>query len=728
MLFCTIQDYPTYGNLSGYTVKGECACPICEDSLKGKWLSASRKYVYFDHRPFLPPDHQYRKLKKAFNGEQNFESCPKVFTSQEVFDKVKDIKITFGKLKKSKDAHPKQGYKKCSGFWRLPYWRFLFVRHSLNVMHIEKNVFDSLIGTLLNIDKKTKDGPKARDDLKKWNIRNELHVVEETGKRKYIPPAAYTLYKKEKVELCSTLAGVKVPEGYSSNISSLVSMENLKLVGLKSHDCHVLMEDFLPIAIRSILPKNVRYTIIRLCCFFKAIYSKVINPKELDSLEVEIAVILCQLEMYFPPSFFDVMMHLPIHLIREIRFCGPVHMRAQWAFERQMKTYKGCVKNAYRPEACIAEKMFYELAMEYCLEHIDHVKTLGLPTSRHSGRFDGMGTIGRRDHDMSLDKWHMAHTYILFNEDEVAPYVNRHMSFLKAQNRKANPKALATEHSKSFRFWFKDQVMKEQPVSERLRSLCYGPDFRASFFSAYVVNGCTFYMRDQDDKSSMQNSGVSLEVEAMYFSSSKDNRPVYSKMQYYGVIDEICELHYMGFSIAVFGCKWADNNNNVICDGLGKISMNLNKLGSEDDPYILASQAKQVFYMTDPLDKTRSVVITTKPRYAIDDHDDNIVSKERSSTSEVANVNDSTDDTSTYVRSDHEEGIWLMARKKKRASSPRDEEALIECENRRGRTVLKLVGNAIRKGIKLPLEWNRNKVPVGDNKDYFRLSHWCCCS
>ncbi|KNA19151.1 hypothetical protein SOVF_064310 [Spinacia oleracea] len=141
--------------------------------------------------------------------------------------------------------------------------------------------------------------------------------------------------------------------------------------------------------------------------------------------------------------------------------------------------------------------------------------------------------------------------------------------------------------------------------------------------------------------------------------------------------------------------------------------------------------------MTDPLDKTRSVVITTKPRYAIDDHDDNIVSEERSSTSEVANVNDSTDDTSTYVRSDHEEGIWfedetcnanrkkkassyrLMARKKKRASSPRDEEALIECENRRGRTVLKLVGNAIRKGIKLPLEWNRNKVPVGDNKDYF---------
>ncbi|XP_021866491.2 uncharacterized protein [Spinacia oleracea] len=434
MLFCTMQDYPAYGNLSGYTVKGECACPICENGWKGRWVKASGKHVYFDHCPFLPHDHPYHKLKKAFNGEQNFESPPKVFTSQEVFEKVKDIKITFGKLKKNKDALSTQGYKKCSGFWRLPYWRFLFVRHSLNVMHIEKNVFDSLISTLLNIPQKTKDVPKARAGLKELNIRNELHVVEETGKRKYLPPAAYTLSKKEKVELCSSLAGVKVPEGYSSNIYSLVSMENLKLLGLKSHDCHVLMEDFLPVAIRSILPKNVRYAIIRLCFFFKAIHSKVINPKDLDSLEIEIAVILCQLEMYFPPAFFDIMIHLPIQLVREIRFCGPTHMRAQWAFERQMKTYKGYVKNTFRPEACIAERMLYELAMEFCLEHIDHPKTIGLPTSRHSGRFDGMGTIGRRQHDMPLDKWHMAHTYVLFNDDEVAPYVNRHMSFLKTQN------------------------------------------------------------------------------------------------------------------------------------------------------------------------------------------------------------------------------------------------------------------------------------------------------
>ena len=31
MIFCTINDFPAYTNLSGYSTKGEKACPICED-------------------------------------------------------------------------------------------------------------------------------------------------------------------------------------------------------------------------------------------------------------------------------------------------------------------------------------------------------------------------------------------------------------------------------------------------------------------------------------------------------------------------------------------------------------------------------------------------------------------------------------------------------------------------------------------------------------------------
>ncbi|XP_021758669.1 uncharacterized protein LOC110723633 [Chenopodium quinoa] len=495
MLFCSIQDFPAYGNLLGYTVKGETACPIGMEDGKGQWLKESGKHVYPVHRQFLPSDHPYRRRKNAFDGTQEFKGRPKVMLGEEVFEKVKDIEITFGK--KHRSILSKKGFKKCSCFWQLSYWKFHFVRHSLDVMHIEENVCDSLIGTLLNIPGKTKDGKKSRDDLKHMGIRDELHAVTNEKGRAYLPPAAYTLSRKEKIEFCESLAGVKVPEGYSSDIRSLVNMETLKLVGLKSHDFHVLMQHLLPVAIRSILPKNVRYAIIRLCGFFHAIYSKVIDPRELTALEDEIVEILCQLEMFFPPSFFDIMIHLLIHLVREIRYCGPIHMRNQWCFERKMRTYKGYVKNAFHPEGCIAERLFYEEVLAYSNDYVLNAIRIGLPVSRHSGRMDGEGTIGQKLRDLSYVDWHKAHLYILHNEDEVMPYVEKHMSFLRKSNRRENEKSLAAEHSRSFISWLKDYVMKElidssTPFSDRLKTLAFGPDFSATYYSAYVISGSHF--------------------------------------------------------------------------------------------------------------------------------------------------------------------------------------------------------------------------------------------
>jgi len=181
-------------------------------------------------------------------------------------------------------------------------------------MHVEKNVCDSLIGTLLNINKKTKDGLNARLDLIEMNIRGELAPIE-MGKRTYLPPACYTMSKDAKISFCQCLKGVKVPQGHSFNVKSLVSMQYLKLIGLKSHDCDILMQQLLSVAIRGILPKNVRHTITRLCSFFSFIYCKVIDSSKLDELQNEIVVILCELEMFFPPSFFYIMVHLVMHLV-----------------------------------------------------------------------------------------------------------------------------------------------------------------------------------------------------------------------------------------------------------------------------------------------------------------------------------------------------------------------------------------------------------------------------
>jgi hypothetical protein len=64
----------------------------------------------------------------------------------------------------------------------------LLIRHNLDVMHIEKNVCERIIGTLLHIDGKCKDSEKARLDMQHLGIRQDQHPVVENGKYT-LPPS-----------------------------------------------------------------------------------------------------------------------------------------------------------------------------------------------------------------------------------------------------------------------------------------------------------------------------------------------------------------------------------------------------------------------------------------------------------------------------------------------------------------------------------------------------------
>ena len=109
-------------------------------------------------------------------------------------------------------------------------------------MHIEKNVCESIYGTLLHIQGKTKDSLKSRNDLVEMGSRDELALTLKKNKCIFLSAACYTLTKDEKIRFCKALKSIKVPTGYSSNIKNIVLMKNLKLQGLKSHDCHVLIQ------------------------------------------------------------------------------------------------------------------------------------------------------------------------------------------------------------------------------------------------------------------------------------------------------------------------------------------------------------------------------------------------------------------------------------------------------------------------------------------------------
>jgi hypothetical protein len=90
-----------------------------------------------------------------------------------------------------------------------------------------------------------------------------------------------------------------------SNIHNNVHVSEMKLIGLKSHDNHVLLQQLLSLAIRRILPTRVTAALIRVSNFFRKIYSSTIRVSDMQKLEAEIAETLSILETIFLPAFFD---------------------------------------------------------------------------------------------------------------------------------------------------------------------------------------------------------------------------------------------------------------------------------------------------------------------------------------------------------------------------------------------------------------------------------------
>ena len=132
------------------------------------------------HRRFLHPNHPYRKNKRAFDGTVEHHQALRIRTGEHVFKMVKTLRVVLEKGPYSTKIPAGQHtpmWKKISIFWLLPYWKYLMVQHAIDVMHVEKNMFDSLICTLLDISGKTKDTLNAWLDLEEMNLRKDLHYI-----------------------------------------------------------------------------------------------------------------------------------------------------------------------------------------------------------------------------------------------------------------------------------------------------------------------------------------------------------------------------------------------------------------------------------------------------------------------------------------------------------------------------------------------------------------------
>ncbi|XP_028053479.1 uncharacterized protein LOC114257860 [Camellia sinensis] len=156
VLLWTINDFPAYAILSGWSTKGALACPYCNTHTRSRYLKNGRKLCYMGHRRWLNVGHEFRKASASFDGTHEFEPCPTRLSRANMLQQLgPKFKLNSkhqqsskrNRKGKQKEENEDSGHnwKKKSIFFELSYWKHNLIRHNLDVMHIEKNVCDNVL-------------------------------------------------------------------------------------------------------------------------------------------------------------------------------------------------------------------------------------------------------------------------------------------------------------------------------------------------------------------------------------------------------------------------------------------------------------------------------------------------------------------------------------------------------------------------------------------------------
>lgn len=237
------------------------------------------------------------------------------------------------------------------------------IQHILDVMHIEKNICSALFKTLTNTKGTKADSHAQRREMKNMGIMRDFWITGEHEPKK--PTWIFT--KSEYRTVIDIITEIRTPREYGSSFQ--YKFVDGKLSGMKTHDYHNLLHHILPIAVRGTLTADIKDIIYRLGGLFRWVCAKEVSISEIKSMEAESSELMCKMELNFPPSFFDIMPHLLVHIVKEIELVGPVPFRWMYFLERYMKDLKGWVRQKARPEGCMAEGYILQEAMTHLSEY-----------------------------------------------------------------------------------------------------------------------------------------------------------------------------------------------------------------------------------------------------------------------------------------------------------------------------------------------------------------------
>ena len=225
--------------------------------------------------------------------------------------------------------------------------------------------------------------------------------------------------------------------------------------------------------------------------------------------------------------------------------------------------------------------------------------TIGVPKSRHEGRLSGKGTLGKKTYiGMEDDYFNKAHYTVLQNSSLVHPYIEIHKEFLRSKFPGKTEAWIRRQHMESFSGWLRKECQGDDNIDEQLYLLARQPSWHILTYQGYEINGNTFYTVAQDKRSTNQNSGVRID----------GTDPNGNIQTYYGRIEEIWELDYApNFKVPLFRCQWVKlTGGGVTVDKeYGMTTVDLNNIGYKEEPFVLAADVSQVFYVKDMSTKSK---------------------------------------------------------------------------------------------------------------------------
>ncbi len=152
-----------------------------------------------------------------------------------------------------------------------------------------------------------------------------------------------------------TIRELNTPSNYVGQLSKKITA-NGELRRLKTHDHHILMQQIMPLCLRTLLPKQGLHT----SC------AKSVDPSKMDELLEKTTTNMCMLEKVFPLSFFDVMLHMPFHLVKQLQVCGPVHTQWMYPVGHYLKTLKGYIQQHAQQEGSMARGYIMDEVLGFC--------------------------------------------------------------------------------------------------------------------------------------------------------------------------------------------------------------------------------------------------------------------------------------------------------------------------------------------------------------------------